>query len=110
LRQAGQLPNGRLPAGASGNKEQQGPIIDLGPLLKGMLTCLEAINAGLVEAEAEELRVCVRTIRELLGTTYGQPGAPCLLPGVDRARLGSVWMDLFDLEQVAALLAADDTS
>jgi hypothetical protein len=52
----------------------------------------------------------VRTIRELLGTTYGQPGAPCLLPGVDRARLGSVWMDLFDLEQVAALLAADDTS
>jgi hypothetical protein len=82
--------------------------LDIGPLLKGMLDCLETINAGLVEAETAELRASVRSIRELLGTTSDQAGIPCLVPSVDRARLGSVWQDLFDLERIAAVLAAGD--
>jgi hypothetical protein len=92
-----------------GGLEQQGPVFDIGPLLKGTLNCLEAINAGLVEAETAELRASARTIRKLLGATYGQAGTPSLVPSVDRAALGSVWQDLFDLEQVAALLSANDT-
>jgi hypothetical protein len=32
-----------------------------------------------------------------------------LVPSVDRARLGSVWQDLFDLDRIAAVLAASDT-
>jgi hypothetical protein len=88
--------------------EQQDSIFDIGPLLKGMLDCLEAINAGLVAAETAELRASARTVQELLGTTSGQGGIPCLVPSVDRARLGSVWLDLFELDRIAAVLAAGD--
>lgn len=89
--------------------EQQGSIFDIGPLLRGMLTCLEAINAGLVEAEIPELQASARTIRELLGATSGQAGVPCLVPSVDRARLGSVWQDVVDLERLTAVLPTSDS-
>src|SRR6266508_538689 len=50
------------------------PTFPIGPLLKGMLECLEEINAALVEADRPELEASARTLHDVLTPTKEQAG------------------------------------
>jgi hypothetical protein len=85
---------------------QQGEAeFEIAPLLKGMLDCLETINAGVIESYRQDFQILAGGIAELLEPACTQGAIPCFVPSdQEKFRLGSVWLDLLPLDRVAAFL------